>query len=110
MSKGKFLGEFEILVLGALLRLGDHAYGVRVRQEIEARADREVSIGAVYTTLGRLEDKGHGRSWLGEPSESRGGRAKRFFKPTAQGARALRRSIRSIDRIVGDLAVEWNRS
>ena len=66
MAKGEFLGEFEQLVLIALLRLGDEAYGMAVRREIEARAGRDVSIGAVYATLDRLESKGLVRSRLGE--------------------------------------------
>jgi PadR family transcriptional regulator PadR len=89
MSKGDYLGEFEHIVLLSLLRLHDRAYGVTVRQEIEARTGRDVSVGAIYTTLDRLEVKGYVRSRLGEPTTERGGRAKRFFRVTAKGIRAV---------------------
>ncbi len=89
MSKGNYLGEFEHIVLLSLLRLDDRAYGVTVRQEIATRIGREVSIGAIYTTLDRLEAKGFVRSRMGEPTTERGGRAKRFFRVTAKGVRAV---------------------
>src|SRR6266436_6767826 len=89
MSKGSYLGEFEHIVLLSLLRLQDRAYGVTVRQEIDERIGREVSIGAIYTTLDRLEAKGYVRSRMGEPTTERGGRAKRFFRVTAKGVRAV---------------------
>jgi DNA-binding PadR family transcriptional regulator len=84
------LGEFEQLVLIALVRLGSDAYGATVRREIEARAGREVSISAVYTTLERLEQKGLVRSWIGEPTALRGGRRRRHFELLPLGARALK--------------------
>ena len=80
------------------------------RAGIERRAGREVSIGAVYTTLSRLEEKGHVRSRLGEPTEERGGRAKRFFRLTPGGLRSLKQSLSSLDRMVGDLVGEWSLS
>lgn len=83
------LGEFEQLVLFALLRLGDHAYGVTVRREIEERTGREVTVGAVYATLDRLEAKGLVDSREGEPIPVRGGRARRYFRLLPEGARAL---------------------
>src|ERR1044071_9054581 len=86
-----YLGEFEHLVILALLRLGDRAYGVTVRQEIELRAGREVSIGAIYATLERLQRKGYVRSALGEPTRERGGRSKRFFRVTGKGRSEERR-------------------
>ena len=89
MPKGSYLGEFEHIVLLSLLRLNDRAYGVTVRQDIAARTDRDVSVGAIYTTLDRLEAKGYVKSRLGEPTTERGGRAKRFFRVTAKGIRAL---------------------
>ncbi len=89
MTKGDALGEFEHIVLLALVRLGDHAYGMRIRQEIEKRTGRDVSIGAVYATLERLEAKGYVSSWTGEPTPERGGRAKRFFRLEAPGLAAL---------------------
>jgi PadR family transcriptional regulator PadR len=92
MSKRDFLGEFEHIVILALLRLSDRAYGVSVRQEIETRIGREVSIGAIYATLDRLEDKGYVTSFLGEPTPERGGRSKRFFRVTAKGVTAVHRT------------------
>ena len=84
------LGEFEQLVLLALLRLGPEAYGVSVRREIETRAGRDVSISAVYTTLERLERKGLVRSRAGEPTAERGGRRRKHFELLPAGARALK--------------------
>ena len=84
------LGEFEQLVLLALVRLGADAYGATVRREIEARAGRAVSISAVYTTLERLEQKGLVRSWVGEPTAERGGRRREYFELLPAGARALK--------------------
>jgi PadR family transcriptional regulator PadR len=86
------LGEFEHIVMLALLRLEDRAYGVTVRREIELRTKREVSIGAVYATLDRLESKGYVKSHHGEPTPERGGRSKRFFRITAQGLAAVHRT------------------
>ena len=84
------LGEFEQLVLLAVLRLGPDAYGATVRREIESRAGRELSISAVYTTLERLEQKGMVRSWIGEPTAQRGGRRRKHFELLPLGARALK--------------------
>lgn len=89
MAKGDTLGEFEHIVLLALVRLRDHAYGMRIRQEIEKRTGRDVSIGSVYTTLERLEAKGYVSSWMGEPTAERGGRAKRYFRLEAAGMAVL---------------------
>jgi PadR family transcriptional regulator, regulatory protein PadR len=90
------LGEFEHLVLLALLRLGDRAYGVTVRQEIESRTKREVSIGAVYATLDRLETKGYVKSRQGDPTPQRGGRSKRFFRIITAGVTAVNRAQRAL--------------
>jgi DNA-binding PadR family transcriptional regulator len=86
------VGEFEQLVLLAVLQLGDGAYGVPVRREIEKRVGRKVSRGAVYTTLDRLEGKGLLSSWLGEPTPERSGKAKRFYRVERAGIRALKES------------------
>jgi PadR family transcriptional regulator PadR len=83
------LGQFEELVLLALVRLGENAYGVTIRREIIERAKRDVSVGALYTTLERLERKGYVSSHFGAPTPERGGRAKRFFNIEAPGLRAL---------------------
>lgn len=85
MAKPKSLGEFEILVLAALLRLGKDAYGAKVRTEIETRAKRSVSAGALYATLGRLEDKGLVQSFTGGATAERGGRTKRYYVLTPLG-------------------------
>jgi PadR family transcriptional regulator, regulatory protein PadR len=84
------LGEFEQLVLIAVVRLGDDAYGASVRREIEARTGRRLAISAVYTTLERLERKGCVRSSIGEPTTERGGRRRKHFTLQPLGARALR--------------------
>ena len=89
MAKGRFLGEFEQVVLLAVHRLGDDAYGVTVRQEIDERVGRSVSIGAVYATVNRLVEKGYLDSYGTEPEPVRGGRARRHFRVTPAGARAL---------------------
>ncbi len=84
------MGEFEQLVLLAILRLGDGAYGMAVRAELGARTGRDVSYGAVYTTLDRLEKKGWVSHRLGEPTSERGGRARKFFRVEPEGRVALR--------------------
>ena len=86
------LGEFEHMIVLALIRLHDRAYGVSVRQEIEFRTKREVSIGAVYATLDRLETKGYVKSHRGDPTPERGGRSKRFFRVTGKGVAAVNRT------------------
>ncbi len=97
MGKGNYLGEFEQIVLLAVLRLGKNAYGVTILEEIERRTGRSVMIGAVYATLDRLEIKRHISSRVGDPTPERGGRAKRFFKVTAQGSAALERSRKILE-------------
>ena len=92
MGRGHNLGEFEHLVLLALMRLGEDAYGVTVRKAIEERTNREVSIGAIYATLDRMEAKGLVRSRIGEPTAARGGRAKRHFRITSRGLTAVNRT------------------
>ena len=96
MSNRDYLGEFEHIVVLALLRLDENAYGVTVRREIEARTGREVSIGAVYATLDRLEAKGYVKSRHGDPTPERGGRSKRFFRVTAGGVAAVNRTQRAL--------------
>ena len=86
------VGEFEQLVLLAVMQIGDGAYGVPVRREIERRTGRDVSRGAVYTTLDRLEGKGLLGSWLGEPTPERSGKAKRFYRVEPAGIKALKES------------------
>ena len=100
MSKSRNLGEFEILVLAALVRLKDNAYGVAIRNEIEERAERSVSVGALYATLSRLEEKQYVHSEMGLATAERGGRAKRFYKLSALGTTQLQRSIAALGRML----------
>src|SRR5690606_15338424 len=99
MGDHDYLGEFELLVILAVARLGEEGYGVSVRREIAQRTGREVSIGAVYATLDRLERKGLLSSREGEPTARRGGRAKRHFRLEAAGEAALERTRRVLDRM-----------
>ena len=87
-----YLGELEQIVLLTLLRLGEDAYGVSIRQEIEACTGRSLTPGTIYPTLDRLERKGLVRSYLGEATPERGGRAKRYFALETAGLEAVRRS------------------
>ena len=86
---GYRLGDFERIVLLALVSLRANAYGVTIRREIEQRTGRKVSYGALYTTLDRMEAKGYVSSRVGEPTPERGGRAKKYFQIEAPGIRAL---------------------
>lgn len=90
MADADLPNETEQLVLLALVRLGEDAYGVPIRTEIEGRAGRAISLAAVYAALDRLEVRGHVRSWLSEPLAERGGRARKHFEITPAGARAVR--------------------
>jgi PadR family transcriptional regulator PadR len=91
------LGEFEQIVLLAVLRLGDNAYGVPIRLDIEKRTGRRVTVGALYATLDRLEAKGYVHSWFADPTPQRGGRSKRYFKLLAHGVKALAESKTALD-------------
>jgi PadR family transcriptional regulator len=97
------LGDFEQLVLLAVLRLGSEAYGARIREEIEQRAERSCSLGALYTTLERLEEKGFVSSRLGESTPERGGRAKKYFKIEAAGSTALQQAYAATQKMVSGL-------
>jgi DNA-binding PadR family transcriptional regulator len=104
------LGEFEQSLLLAIVHLGENAYGVTIRQEIEARTGREVAVGALYTSLARLERKGYVRSTMSEPTPQRGGRSKRHFTLRAAGAAALRPSRGRRERRWGGLQPDLMRS
>src|SRR5580704_11068792 len=93
------LGEFEQIVLLAVLRLGEDAYGVPIRAEIEKRAGRHVTVGALYATLDRLEAKGLIHSWFADPTPQRGGRSKRYFKLLPKGVAALSESRNMFNRM-----------
>jgi PadR family transcriptional regulator PadR len=96
MAKGDTLGEFELLILAALMMLDDNAYGMTIHEKTEKLAEgiRSVSLGSVYTTLDRLEQKGYVKSWFSDPTPERGGRSKRFFEITGSGERALKNSMK----------------
>jgi PadR family transcriptional regulator, regulatory protein PadR len=104
------LGEFEVVVLMAVLHLGDDAYGSAIRDEIERRSGRSASRGAVYITLERLEEKGLLASRTEGASDSRGGRPKRLFRLTPDGIKSLKRAVslmtrmhKGLEPILGDL-------
>jgi PadR family transcriptional regulator PadR len=91
------LGEFEHMVLLAILHLGDEVYGVPIVDEITRRTGREVAPAAVYVTLRRLEHKGLLSSWMGEATAERGGKARRYVKVTRSGLESLRASRKALD-------------
>ena len=96
-----YLGEFEELVLLTVAALGDDAYGVSIQQDIETRCKRSISIGALHSTITRLEEKGFLKSWLGGATAERGGRSKRFFEVTQSGKKALTESKSLRDELWG---------
>jgi PadR family transcriptional regulator PadR len=100
MHAAPSLGEFEQIVLLAILRLGDNAYGVTIGAEITACTRREPTPGALYTTLDRLEDKGLVTSRMGDPTPQRGGRAKRYFVLNSKGLTAITRAQQSYRRLL----------
>src|SRR6266852_1372228 len=99
------LGEFEYLLLSAAARLGDDAYGAAIRQEIEGATKGRCSIGALYTTLDRLETKGLLRTWMGDPTPQRGGRPKRMVRVTAKGIQAASEFYTAVQRV--SRGVSW---
>jgi PadR family transcriptional regulator PadR len=103
---GSVLGEFEQLVLLALVRQGADAYGVSICDDIAGRTGRDVSLGAVYKTLERLEDKGLVASRVGQPTRERGGRRKKHYRLLAAGHRALRQSLAALRRMTDGLETE----
>lgn len=114
MAKPDSIGQFEQLVLTAILALREDAYGVTIHAKVgELARPKEVSLGAVYVTLDRLEDKGLVSSWLSDPTPARGGRAKRCYRLEALGERALQESAvtakRIWDTLVEVLGKEWAR-
>src|SRR5436853_7495893 len=96
MTKRDQLGNFELMVMLSLIRIGDNAYGVPISEELEKRTGRDVAIGSVYAALERLEDKGFATSELGEATPERGGRAKRYFQVTAKGWKEVGETQRSL--------------
>ena|ERR1035437_3532033 len=100
------LGEFEYLLLTAAVRLGEDAYGAAIRREIEEATARHCSIGALYTTLDRLETKGFVKTWMGDSTPQRGGRAKRMVRVTAKGVQAATAFYRAVTRVSRDVSWE----
>ncbi len=108
MSAQATIGQFEQLVLTAILALPDNAYGVTIHQSVSALATpKRVSLGAVYATLDRLEDKGFVTSWLSDPTPERGGRSKRHYRLQAAGERALRESVLMSKRVCDRIEDAW---
>lgn len=103
------LGEFEQLLLFALLRLGEDAYGVTLRREIETRTNRLVSAGAVYTAMERLESRGFVSSFIGEPTPQRGGKRKKHYRFEKAGALALTRTYESLHQMARGVLPELAR-
>lgn len=103
MGRSEALGEFEHLVLLAILRLGPGTYGVPIRDEIESRAGRDVTLGAVYSTLRRLEAKGWIDTWMSEPEPVPGGRSRKEVRLTPDGHATLRRTHHRIGRMAEGL-------
>jgi DNA-binding PadR family transcriptional regulator len=101
---GATLGELEQVVLLALVRLGDDGFGVAVQAEIEGNTQRRVSLGAIYTTLSRLEQKGLLASRVGDPSPVRGGRRKKLYRVLPKGKRALVTSLETLSALTRGLA------
>ena len=102
-KREELLGSLEHIVLLAVMRLGEEAYGITVRDEIDTTTGRDLSVGAVYATLVRLEAKGFIKSSAGEPTAERGGRAKRYFRVTADGKLALRNTQEMIQKMSAGL-------
>jgi len=110
MATSDSLGQFEQLVLTAILTLRDDAYGVTIHSKVEELArPKAASLGAVYVTLDRLEDKGFVTSWLSDPTAERGGRAKRCYRLEALGERVLQESALTARRIWESIAEVWGK-
>jgi PadR family transcriptional regulator PadR len=107
---GHTIGEFEQLVMLAVLRLDEEAYGTTIGDELRERAERDASPGAIFTTLERLEARGLVSSRYGEPTAERGGRRKRFYRLSVDGRRALARSLRTVRRMARGLEPKLERS
>ena len=100
MPRGDYLGELELLVLSAVHWLGDDAYGMTIRREIERRTERQASIGAIYSALARLRTKGLVRFQLSDPLPMQGGRARRYVLLTPAGSKALRAATAALARML----------
>jgi PadR family transcriptional regulator, regulatory protein PadR len=99
MTDRSYLGEFELMILLAVIHLGDEAYGVPISRELERHRGREVSVGSVYAALERLESKSLIESSLGDPTPERGGKAKRYFRITKEGLRQIHETRRVLTKL-----------
>jgi PadR family transcriptional regulator PadR len=99
MAERSYLGEFELMIMLALIRLDEPAYGIPIAAEIEKLTGRDVLLGSVYATLERLQEKGLVTSELGEPTPERGGRAKRYFTPTKKGRHKVHETREALTRL-----------
>lgn len=111
MSIRSYLGEFELMLLLAVIHLGEEAYGVPISRELEKHRGRVVSIGSVYAALERLEAKGLITSSLGDPTPERGGKAKRYFRITKEGLRQVHETRRVLTRLwktIPELKLEFH--
>lgn len=99
MLRRPYLGEFELMVMLALMRLGEESYGVPIARELKAAIGREAALASIYAALGRLERKGLVVSRLGDPTPERGGRAKLYFRVTPQGLREVNRTRNALTRL-----------
>ena len=99
MTERSYLGEFELMLLLAVIHLGHDAYGVPISRELEAHRGRDVSVGSVYAALERMEAKGLVVSTLGDPTPERGGKAKRYFRITREGLRQVHETRRVLTRL-----------
>jgi DNA-binding PadR family transcriptional regulator len=106
MALMESLGSFEQLILFCVLRLGDNAYGVPIREMLEAETGRTISAGAIYTALARLEERGLVSSWIGEPTPGRAGRPPKHYRLEPDGARALLAAYSALQALAGDAMPE----
>ena len=106
MPKGDFVGEFELYVMLALARPETEGFGMNLRQAIEARTGRNIAIGAIYATLGRLEDKGLVRHSWTDPLPVQGGRARKQYALTPTGARSLKHSAARMTSMMSDVSLD----
>jgi len=103
------LGEFEYLIIATAARLGEEAYGAAIRMEMEETTGRRCSLGALYTTLDRLETKGFLKTWMGEATPQRGGRAKRMVRVTAKGVQEAEAFYNAVTQVSSGLSWETKR-
>lgn len=103
--KRQYLTDFELMILLAILRVGENAYGVPIAREIEQTGGRPVLVGAVYAALDRLEANGLVSSRVGEPTAERGGKAKRYFTVTPRGVRSVQETQRALSALSRGIAV-----